>query len=80
MSQSPPIRCPNADGDMAKVYLTVPSVVIPPNMRATGGSLKYYGVTNAQTGAGITKNTDVSIPPGIKVKKVKTPKPRNPTT
>jgi hypothetical protein len=35
------------------------------------GKLQYYGVTNIHTGAGITRHTDVSERPGIRVRPLK---------
>ncbi len=56
-------------GRTLKRKMASPRVVIPPQHKAVGSRSKYYGVTNAVTGEGITKNTDVSDPPGIRVKK-----------
>ena len=56
-------------GQTLRRKMTSSRVVIPPQHKAVGSRSKYYGVTNAVTGKGITKNTDVSDPPGIRVKK-----------
>ncbi len=43
------------------------NLAIPPSHQACPNKLKYYGVKDIQTGEGITKDTDVRDPPGIKV-------------
>lgn len=63
--------CSQCGKKVSKVILYAPGVVIPPQHQAAGSKLQYYGVKNIQTGEGITKDTDVSSPPGISAKPVK---------
>ena len=74
INQSPLIVCPGCETQMNKVILCAPATVIPPQHQATGAGVgskfKYYGITDPITGAGITKDTNVSQPPGIKVKTI----------
>lgn len=57
-----PKCCDNA---MQRVLKRPPGVVISPKNQAVKDKMKYYGIKNIVTGEGITKDTDVSIPPGI---------------
>lgn len=50
---------------MERTFTKAPSAVVTPQHRAVKDKFKYYGVKNVQTGEGITKDTDVSTPPGI---------------
>lgn len=45
-----------------------PSIAKSPNIGSTKDLLKHYGVTNARTGEGITKDTDVRDPVGLSSK------------
>lgn len=63
----PHINCNYCNSIANRVILTPPGTVIPPSMQAIPNKLKYYGVKNPITGEGITPNTDVSSPPGIKI-------------
>jgi hypothetical protein len=72
MKDESPIWCTNGDGGlMTKVYLVPIATVVPPNMQAAGDKSKYYGIKNIYTGEGITKDTNVGSPPGIKVRSPK---------
>lgn len=72
MSEDPVIRCTcTKKGHVCKrVILVAPMTVVPPHMQAAGDKCKYYGI-DMRTGNGITENTDVSDPPGIRVKPTK---------
>ena len=50
---------------MQRVFLTAPKTAISPQHQAVKDKMKYYGIKNITTGEGITKDTDVSTPPGI---------------
>lgn len=51
--------------EMRRTFLKAPGTVVTPSNQAYKDKFKYYGIKNAVTGEGITKDTDVSQPPGI---------------
>lgn len=66
MSEKPDVLC--CQKQMKRVILTAPGTVIPPNMQASPSKCAYYGVRDILTGEGITENTDVRDPAGVRVK------------
>lgn len=52
---------------MKRRYNSAPNTVVTPKHQAVKDKMSYYGIKNIQTGDGITKDTDVSIPPGITI-------------
>ena len=68
MNEEVEAYCEDCDVVCHKVYTRAPGVVVPPQHQAVQDKLKYYGVTDPITGAGITKDTDVRDKPGIRVK------------
>ena len=62
--------CEACDGPISQQIRTAPATVIPPHMQAGGTAyerkMKYYGIKNISTGEGITKNTNVTEPPGVR--------------
>lgn len=52
---------------MEQSFQVAPNTAISPKHQAVKDKLAYYGVKNIATGEGITKNTNVSQPPGITV-------------
>jgi putative FmdB family regulatory protein len=72
MNDVPTLECSCGGTDIRKVILQAPATVIPPQHQAAGFSkFKYWGIKNPITGEGITKDTDVSEPCGIRVKALK---------
>jgi len=65
ISDDPYVECCGVE--MRQVFLDAPAGSISPTHRAVKDKLSYYGVKNAITGEGITKDTDVSEGLGIKL-------------
>lgn len=62
--------CLHCSREPTRVLLRAPHTVVPPNHQASPDKSKYYGITDVRTGAGITKNTNLADPPGIRVKNI----------
>lgn len=63
------VECVDCDTKCHKTFLSAPGVAVPPQHQASPDKMKYYGIKNFATGEGITKDTNLSVPPGISVSK-----------
>ena len=65
ISEDPYVECCGVG--MSQVFLKSPAGSIDPRHQAVKDKLGYYGIKNAVTGEGITKNTDVTEGLGVNI-------------